>query len=72
MWKPTRPDGDNVLKGIADASQGLLVADDGQYADQAVRCFYASQEGPGPRVEVLCFPLDPWTGEGSVEPREAP
>lgn len=52
LWKPTRPDGDNVLKGIADASQGILVADDGQYAEMRVRCFHAGQSRPEPRVEI--------------------
>jgi Holliday junction resolvase RusA-like endonuclease len=57
-WKATRPDGDNVLKAIADASQGLLVADDGQYARMVVECFYAAQDGAGARLEVTARQLD--------------
>lgn len=56
QWRATRPDADNAFKGLADCSQGILVADDGQYARVVVEKWFAAQ-GEAARIEVEVRPL---------------
>ena len=55
-WRASRPDADNAFKGLADCSQGILVADDSQYARVVVEKWTAAQ-GEAARVEVEVRPL---------------
>jgi Holliday junction resolvase RusA-like endonuclease len=55
-WRPSRPDADNTYKALADCSQGILVADDAQYARVHIEKWVAAQ-GEAPRVEVEVRPL---------------
>jgi Holliday junction resolvase RusA-like endonuclease len=55
-WRPSRPDADNAYKALADCSQGIVVADDGQYARVVVEKWTAAQ-GEAARVEVEVRPL---------------
>lgn len=49
ITRPTkRPDGDNILKIIGDALNGLAYDDDSQVVDSIVRKWYSTE----PRVEV--------------------
>lgn len=58
MWRTSKPDGDNVLKAVADAlvNAGVL-RDDVLVVDWRVRCLYAAR-GEGPRVEVALHVVD--------------
>lgn len=47
----TKPDGDNVLKAVKDACNGVLWLDDCQVVDEHVRAYYV-QERPGLIVQV--------------------
>ncbi len=49
--RPSRPDGDNVLKAVQDAGNGVLFLDDAQVVDARVRKWYAA-EGEAPQVVV--------------------
>jgi Holliday junction resolvase RusA-like endonuclease len=62
MWRPTKPDGDNVLKAVADALQDAgVVTDDKVIVTATVESLYAAK-GEGPSVEVsLGEPGEPET-----------
>lgn len=48
---PKRPDGDNLLKMVGDALNGIVWKDDGQIVDGRVRKFY-HEIGGAPRTEI--------------------
>ena len=50
-WRPSRPDGDNILKAVQDAGNGVLWHDDAQIVEASVRKFVAAYGAP-PRVEI--------------------
>jgi Holliday junction resolvase RusA-like endonuclease len=57
VWRCSKPDGDNVLKAVADAMVlARVIDDDVQIVDARVLSVYAAK-GDGPRVDVL------WTNE---------
>lgn len=53
-WRPSAPDGDNLLKAVQDAANGVLWADDALVVDARVRKWYAA---PG---EPPCVELEVW------------
>ena len=57
MWRPAKPDADNVLKAVLDAlvNAGVL-RDDVQAVEVIARSWYASK-GEGPSVEVNVQPM---------------
>ena len=53
MWRPAKPDGDNVLKAVCDAlSRAGVVSDDARIVEKRVLSLYAERDGY-PRVEVI-------------------
>lgn len=48
-----KPDGDNILKTVTDALNGIAYVDDKQVSD----CFVQKRFSTNPRVEVLIFPM---------------
>lgn len=54
--KWTRPDWDNLGKGVADALNGVCFRDDGQIAEATVRKYHAAQ-GDGGKTVVTVIPL---------------
>ena len=51
QWKVTKPDGDNLMKSIADGLIGIAYQDDSQAAEVTVRKYVAAQGEPA-RCEV--------------------
>lgn len=49
--RPSRPDGDNLLKAVQDAGNGILWLDDAMIVDARVLKWYAA-EGDAPCVEL--------------------
>lgn len=49
-----KPDGDNVLKAVKDALNGMAYADDAQVAYESILRKYA-REGEAPRIEVVLY-----------------
>lgn len=57
VWKPTKPDCDNVFKSAADALTGTLWADDAQIVFSVVKKFFAAgDEQPHVTVTVEQMP----------------
>lgn len=54
LWRPSTPDGDNLLKALQDAGNGVLWRDDALVVDARVRKWYAA---PG---EPPCVELEVW------------
>ena len=52
QWPVTRPDGENLSKGLLDSWNGVLWVDDSQVVDLVVRKVYARDAGPGVEVTV--------------------
>jgi Holliday junction resolvase RusA-like endonuclease len=52
LYRPGRPDGDNLLKAVQDAGNGLLWKDDSQIVVAKISKMYAGAGEP-PHVEVL-------------------
>ena len=50
-WRPSRPDGDNILKAVQDAGNGVLWHDDAQIVEACVRKYVAAY-GAAARVEI--------------------
>lgn len=58
IWKPTRPDGDNVLKAALDAVQhSKALVDDGRVARAWVDTYYAAL-GEEPGVIIILYELE--------------
>lgn len=55
--KATRPDVDNVAKGVSDALNAGVLRDDGQVAILVAEKWYAAR-GEEPRTEVLVRPIE--------------
>lgn len=72
--RPTRPDGDNVLKTAQDLLNGLAYADDGQVAEATVECWYAGRSEQPASTVIRVDPL-PWlraeTGSSAHHPTTA-
>ncbi len=51
-WPITRPDVENLVKGLLDAWNGVLWADDSQVVALEISKIYARDGGPGVEVEV--------------------
>ena len=49
-WKATRPDIDNVLKGVLDALNGIAYQDDGQVVRATIEKIHAAQGEPAETV----------------------
>lgn len=53
IWPLTRPDTENMIKGLADALEGIVYRDDAQLVMlAAVKRFAAHGTGPGVRITV--------------------
>lgn len=57
-WHAKRPDGDNVLKAVKDAANGVLWCDDAQVVIATVKKLIGAQ-GEAPRVVVRVLPFLP-------------
>ena len=53
-YPTTKPDGDNVLKGVGDACNGIVYKDDSQIVDATVEKRYAAL-GVGERLDVVLW-----------------
>ena len=62
-YRPKRPDGDNILKAVQDAGQGVLWHDDSQIVLGVVSKFTAAQDAP-PGVEIEVWEI-------TTEPKES-
>ncbi len=51
-WPITRPDCENLVKGLADSWSGVLWVDDSQIVALEIRKVYARDGAPGVEVEV--------------------
>ena len=51
-WPTTRPDADNLLKGLLDSWNGILWDDDSQVVELVLRKVYAREGRPGVDVTV--------------------
>lgn len=49
-----KPDGDNILKAVCDALNGLAYRDDRQLADKCIHKWYEN-EAHGPGLEIIIF-----------------
>lgn len=58
LYKTSTPDGDNVLKIIADACNGLCWHDDAQVAEMQVQTLYAAKGEPA-CIELSIYELKP-------------
>lgn len=64
IYRPSRPDADNIGKACMDAAIGVLFGDDAQVVHLTIRKFYAAV-GDGARVEVSIERIPPPAkGEG--------
>ena len=52
QWPVTRPDGENLSKGLLDSWSGVLWEDDSQVVDLRLLKVYARNAGPGVEVVV--------------------
>lgn len=56
----TRPDVDNLLKGISDSLNGIVWQDDSQIVTLSASKLWAGSRGPGLRINVVpCTPASP-------------
>lgn len=56
IHKATKPDVDNLAKGVLDTLNGLLYVDDGQVADLTIRKWHAGADEQ-PHVEICVWTL---------------
>ncbi len=69
-WKTTKPDLDNVAKGVLDALNGIGYRDDSQVVVVSVQKIHAAQGEPaGTRIELLRVSGEPLGGENARETR---
>lgn len=58
-WKPTKPDGKNVLAGVEDALEGIAYPNDSRLVDTRCTKLYAAQGQPGTTWVLLHVPPGP-------------
>lgn len=58
MWKPSKPDVDNVAKIVLDSCNGVCWHDDNQVAQMLVKTLYVAMGEPA-CIEISVFRLEP-------------